>query len=101
VRDRARGPLRPRIRSAVDERRSDANLKALFGIGQIPSDTRMREILDPVDPEHLRDSFGDVFRQLQRGKALEPFMFYAGGSGPKAGPRIMFPVLASTPILSC
>jgi hypothetical protein len=64
---------------AFDQRRSDANLKALFGIGQIPSDTQMREILDEVDPEHLRDSFGDVFRQLQRGKALEAFEFYAGG----------------------
>jgi hypothetical protein len=63
---------------AFDGRRSDGNLKALFGIGQIPSDTRMREILDEVDPEHLRAVFGDVFRQLQRGKALEPFVFYAG-----------------------
>jgi hypothetical protein len=63
---------------AFDERRSDANLKTLFGIGQIPCDTWLREILDPVDPEHLRDPFGDVFRQLQRGKALEPFVFYAG-----------------------
>jgi hypothetical protein len=63
---------------AFDGRRSDGNLKTLFGIGQIPSDTRMREILDEVDPEHLRAPFGDVFRQLQRGKALEPFVFYAG-----------------------
>ena len=63
---------------AFDQRRSDGNLKALFGIGQIPSDTQMREILDEVDPERLRDPFGDVFRQLQRGKALEPFVFYAG-----------------------
>jgi len=63
---------------AFDQRRRDGNLKTLFGIGQIPSDTQMREILDEVDPERLRDSFGDVFRQLQRGKALEPFVFYAG-----------------------
>src|SRR3990172_6876451 len=63
---------------AFDERRSDANLKALFGIGQIPSDTQMREILDPLDPEHLRPAFGAVFRQLQRGKALERFAFYDG-----------------------
>jgi hypothetical protein len=63
---------------AFDARRSDGNLKTLFGIGQIPSDTRMREILDEVDPEHLRAAFGDVFRPLQRGKALEPFVFYAG-----------------------
>ena len=64
---------------AFDERRSDANMKALFGIGQIPSDTQMRDILDPLDPEYLRPLFGDVFRQLQRGKALEPFEFYNGG----------------------
>ena len=64
---------------AFDERRNDANMKALFGIGQIPSDTQTREILDPVDPDRLRALFGDVFRQLQRGKALEPFEFYNGG----------------------
>jgi hypothetical protein len=63
---------------AFDQRRSDGNLKTLFGIGQIPSDTQMREILDEVDPERLRSVFGDVFRQLQRGKALEPYVFYAG-----------------------
>jgi len=64
---------------AFDQRRNDANMKALFGIGQIPSDTQMRDILDPLDPEYLRPLFGDVFRQLQRGKALEPFEFYKGG----------------------
>lgn len=63
---------------AFDERRNDGNLKTLYRIEQIPSDTRMREILDEVDPEGLRDAFGDVFRQLQRGKALEPFAFYNG-----------------------
>ena len=26
----------------------------------------------------VEDGFGAVFRQLQRGKALEPFVFYAG-----------------------
>jgi hypothetical protein len=64
---------------AFDERRNDANMKALFSIGQIPSDTQVREILDPLDPERLRPLFGDVFRQLQRGKALEQFEFYNGG----------------------
>ena len=63
---------------AFDQRRSDGNLKTLFGIGQIPSDTQMREILDEVAPARLRDSLGDVFRQLPRGKALEPLVFYAG-----------------------
>ena len=61
---------------AFDARRRDANMKNLFGIGVIPSDSGMRTILDPVDPEYLRPLFKDVFRQLQRGKALEPFAFY-------------------------
>ena len=63
---------------AFDARRHDANMKGLYGIGQIPSDTQMREILDVVSPECLRPLFGDVFRELQRGKALEPFLFYEG-----------------------
>jgi hypothetical protein len=32
----------------------------------------MREIPDEVAPEYFRPSFKDVFRQLQREKALEP-----------------------------
>jgi hypothetical protein len=63
---------------AFDHRRNDENLKQLYGIGAIPSDTRMREILDKVDPDELRPLFGDVFHQLQRGKALEPFVFHEG-----------------------
>src|SRR5207342_2135615 len=38
----------------------------------------MREILDPVSPESLRPLFQSVFRQLQRGKALEPMVFFEG-----------------------
>jgi hypothetical protein len=63
---------------AFDARRGDENLKQVFGINKIPSDTQMREILDGVDPEDLRPLYADVFRELQRGKALEPFEFYAG-----------------------
>ena len=63
---------------AFDARRNDANMRGLFGIGTIPSDTQMREILDLVPPERLRPVFASVFRELQRGKALEPFVFYEG-----------------------
>jgi hypothetical protein len=63
---------------AFEERRNDANLRKLFRIAQVPSDTHMREILDPVEPRQLRPLFDDVFRQLQRGKALEPFVFHQG-----------------------
>ncbi len=63
---------------AFEERRNDANLRNLLGITHVPSDTHLREILDPVEPRQLRPVFNDVFRQLQRGKALEPFVFYQG-----------------------
>jgi hypothetical protein len=38
----------------------------------------MREILDPVEPEHLRPAFKAGFRTLQRGKALEEMVFVQG-----------------------
>jgi len=63
---------------AFDERRHERNLGALFGIGQVPCDTQLREILDGVNPGEIRVVFNDVFRALQRGKALEPFAFHEG-----------------------
>ena len=54
------------------------NLKSLFGIEKVPSDTTMREILDEVDPDQLRIGFKDVFHQLQRSKALEDYIFMDG-----------------------
>jgi hypothetical protein len=63
---------------AFDKQRAEGNLKTIYGIKRAPCDTRMRERLDPVAPESLRPSFTLVFRQLQRGKALEPMVFLDG-----------------------
>ena len=63
---------------AFEKRRNDANMKSLFRILDIPSDTQMRTILDSLEPDLLRPMFNDVFTQLQRGKALEPFVFHQG-----------------------
>lgn len=62
---------------AFDERRLKGphNLMTIYGMGSIPCDTSMREILDGVDPNDLRPLFKDAFRQLQRGKALEQMVF--------------------------
>lgn len=55
------------------------NLETIYGIKNIPSDTRMREIDDEIDPKkYIAPVFKDVFRHLQRGKALEPMGFYKG-----------------------
>ena len=63
---------------AFDKERTEDNLQRVYGIGRVPCDTSMREILDPVKPEYLRASFKTVFRQLQRGKALEEMVFVDG-----------------------
>jgi len=63
---------------AFEERRNDANMKSIFRILNVPSDTQMRTILDPLPPDRLRPMFNDVFTQLQRGKALESYTFHEG-----------------------
>src|SRR5881409_1972922 len=63
---------------AFDKQRAEGNLGTIYGIEHVPCDTHMRERLDPVSPESLRPSFKSVFRQLQRGKALEAMVFLDG-----------------------
>jgi hypothetical protein len=60
---------------AFDKERPEDNLQRVYGIERVPCDTAMRERLDPVEPELLRPVFTQVFRQLQRGKALEEMVF--------------------------
>jgi hypothetical protein len=62
---------------AFDERRRDPNdnFRTIYGIDRIPSDSQMRAILDPIDPESLRPLFAEIFRCLQRGKVLEDYLF--------------------------
>ena len=80
---------------AFDKQRIEGNLETIYGIPRAPCDTRMRERLDPVSPESLRPSFTSVFRQLQRGKALEDMVFLDGhylvaldGTGSFSSPTI-------------
>jgi hypothetical protein len=65
---------------AFDQRRQDPsdNFRTIYGINVVPCDSQMRALLDPVDPDVLRPLFGDVFRRLQRGKALEAFVYLDG-----------------------
>src|SRR5512145_2067243 len=61
-----------------DKQRAEGNLQTIYGIERAPCDSYMREMLDPVSPESLRPLFKGVFRQLQRGKALEAMVFFQG-----------------------
>lgn len=62
---------------AFDERREDpaSNLHTVFGIGRVPSDSQLRQILDEVEPSSLDPCFTDVFRQVQRGKGMDAYRF--------------------------
>ena len=51
------------------------NLKNLFSLKTVPSDTQMRDILDQVDPESIRPAFAKVFKELQRGNELRKFQY--------------------------
>ena len=47
---------------AFEKRRYDENIKNLFRVLNVPSDTQMRTILDPLESDLLRPMFNDVFR---------------------------------------
>lgn len=63
---------------AFDQERAEGHVHTIYGIQRVPCDTYMREILDLVSPKWLRPVFTSVFRQLQRGKALETLTFLDG-----------------------
>src|SRR3954454_15238745 len=65
---------------AFDHRRRDPNdnSRTLYGIPRVPCDSQMRAVLDPVDPADLRPPFRTIFRRLQRGQALKPFVSLNG-----------------------
>jgi hypothetical protein len=48
-----------------------ANVKNIYRIKTLPSDTRMREVIDEINPEELAVLFSKLFKQVQRAKKLE------------------------------
>ena len=55
-----------------------ANLKKLFNIENVPSDTQARDILDEVKTESFRPIFKGLFAEAQRGGALKNLDFIDG-----------------------
>jgi hypothetical protein len=65
---------------AFDKERAEGNLHTLYGIQRVPCDPYMRARLDPLAPKWPRPVCKSVFRQRQRGKALEERVFLDGHS---------------------
>ena len=59
-----------------DERREkDSNLKRIYGLANLPCDTQMRTILDPVSPDELKPLFKDVVEQVRQAGFLAQLKF--------------------------
>ena len=51
------------------------NLKNLYRVQKVPSDTCMRERLDKLSPKNFRRAFKIIFSHLQRSKVLERYKY--------------------------
>jgi hypothetical protein len=57
----------------MQDRMQCSNLKTMFGVNAIPSDTVLRKTVDVVDNENIHPCFAILFEHLQRGKQLVPY----------------------------
>lgn len=62
----------------MEEKRGRNNAKSLFGVKAIPSDGQMRNLLDPVEPSHLRRPFWEIYRRLGETKQLDEYRSMGG-----------------------
>jgi len=59
-----------------DERRKkDQNLKHIYGLKDVPSDTQMRTILDPVSPAGIKPIFKEVYQMVKQKGVLEKMKY--------------------------
>src|SRR5690606_17885299 len=63
---------------AMQDRQQRNNATSLFGLEQIPSDPQIRNLLDPVAPEHLAAPFWALFDLLAEAGELEAYRSIAG-----------------------
>jgi len=85
-----------------DEQRNEprirANLKALYGVEQVPCDTQLRSVADRVDPAELRAPFIEINQRLYKNNFFEEFRYLGGflvsidGTGQFSSSNIHCPV---------
>jgi Transposase DDE domain len=54
------------------------NLKSIYHIEAIPSDTQMRTALDPISPKPLRTLFVELFEQLNKAGVIKEYEYWKG-----------------------
>ena len=55
-----------------------ANAASLFGATKTPSDPHIRNLLDPLAPEHFYQPFNTILQRLKAGGYLQPYQAFAG-----------------------
>ncbi len=53
------------------------NAATVFGVENLPCDNQIRNLLDPIDPEHLYPLFWDVYDQLKANGYLTEYLGFA------------------------
>jgi hypothetical protein len=57
----------------MQETKGENNAHSLFQIGKIPSDNQVRNLLDPINPNHLHRIYEHVFEELRINGFLEKY----------------------------
>ena len=59
-------------------KQEEKNLKAIYQIRSIPSDTQMRTTLDPLSPAPLRTLFARLFHKLSEAGVIKEYEYWKG-----------------------
>jgi hypothetical protein len=62
----------------MQRERGRNNVQSLFGVERIPSDSQLRNLLDPVDPAGLRAPFWEIYTQLETAGHLDAYTGVGG-----------------------
>jgi Transposase DDE domain len=57
-------------------RQEEKNLKAIYRIQSVPSDTQMRTMLDPLSPAPLRTLFAKLFNKLSESGVIKEYEYW-------------------------
>lgn len=59
------------FQKAMEKSRGQSNARSLFQIDRIPSDNHIRQILDPIEPDHLFGLFDDLYEAFDSNGVLK------------------------------
>ena len=62
----------------MQRQRGQNNAAGLFGVERIPSDSQIRNLLDPIDPAYLRAAYWSIYEQLETKGHLAGYDSVAG-----------------------